>query len=68
MANESWLDSTDVRVTSEDGRTSYLYEVDSSGNRTRREGPEHKADGAVDAFISSRDLDDLFWGRREKRA
>jgi hypothetical protein len=68
MANEAWLDSTGVRVTSEDGRTSYLYEVDSSGSRTRREVPEHKADGATDTFISSRDLDDLFWGRREKRA
>jgi len=26
MAKESWLDSNHVRVTSEDGRTSYLYE------------------------------------------
>jgi hypothetical protein len=68
MPNEAWLDNTDARLTSKDGRTSYLFEVDSSGSRTRTEVPEHKADAATDAFISSRDLDDLFWGRREKSA
>ena len=62
MANEAWMDSTHVRVTSEDGRTSYLYEVDSLGERTCTEIAERKADGTTNAYMPARALDDLFWG------
>ncbi len=68
MANESWLDSTNVDVTSENGRTLYSFEITPSQNKPGRELTQHKADATTDPFISSRDLDDLFWGRREKRA
>jgi hypothetical protein len=60
MAKEAWMDSTHVRVTSEDGRTSYLYEVDSVS-------AERRADGTTDDYIPSRALDDLFWGARSTR-
>ncbi len=62
MAKESWLDSNHVRVTSEDGRTSYLYEVDPFGERTCTEIAERKADGTTEDYIPRRVLDDLFWG------
>ncbi len=68
MANDSWLDSTNVGVTSENGRTLYSFEIAPSQNKTGTELAQHKADATTDPFISSRDLDDLFWGRREKRA
>lgn len=64
MTKESWLDSNHVRVTSEDGRTSYLYEVDSVGKRTCTEIAERKADGTTSDYIPARVLDDLFWGAR----
>jgi hypothetical protein len=64
MAKEAWMDSTHVRVTSEDGTTSYLYEVDSLGERTCTEIVERKPDGTTDAYIPARALDDLFWGSR----
>jgi hypothetical protein len=64
MAKEAWMDSTHVRVTSEDGRTSYLYEVDSAGDRTCTEIAERKKDGTTNDYIPSRALDDLFWGAR----
>jgi hypothetical protein len=67
MAKEAWMDSTHVRVTSEDGRTSYLYEVSSVGDRTCMEIAERKADGTTNAYIPSRALDDLFWGARSPR-
>jgi hypothetical protein len=68
MTNETWLDSKCVSMTSESGRTSYPAEIDPSQNRTVRSIREHKADAATDPFVSSRDLDDLFWGRPERRA
>jgi hypothetical protein len=64
MAKEAWMDSTHVRVTSEDGRISYLYEVDDRGDRTCMEIVERKADGTTDAYIPAKALDDLFWGGR----
>jgi|HubBroStandDraft_5_1064220.scaffolds.fasta_scaffold72973_2 hypothetical protein len=64
MAKEAWVDNTHVRVTSEDGRTSYLYEVDSVGERTCTEIAERRADGTTDSKMPSRALDDLFWGAR----
>jgi hypothetical protein len=64
MAKEAWLDGNHIRVTSEDGRTSYIYEVDSSGGRTCTEIAERKADGTTSAYIPARALDDLFWGGR----
>jgi hypothetical protein len=62
MAKEAWMDSTHVRVTSEDGKISYLYLVDPLGARTCTEIVERKPDGTTDAFIPSKALDDLFWG------
>lgn len=67
MAKEAWMDSTHVRVTSEDGRTSYLYEVDSVGDRTCTEIAERRADGTTDDYVPSRALDDLFWGASSQR-
>jgi len=67
MAKESWLDSNHVRVTSEDGRTSYLYEIDASGQRNCTEISERRADGTTDDYIPARALDDLFWGARSRR-
>jgi len=64
MAKEAWLDNTHVRVTSDDGRISYLYEVDSFGGRTCTEIAERRADGTTDDYIPARALDDLFWGPR----
>lgn len=66
MAKEAWMDSTHVRVTSEDGRTSYFFDVDSAGERTCTEIAERKADGTTDDYVSSRALDDLFWGSRDR--
>jgi len=66
MAKEAWMDSTHVRVTSEDGRISYLYEVDSVGGRTCTEIAERKPDGTTDAHIPAQALDELFWGGRGK--
>ncbi len=66
MANESWLDSNHVRVTSDDGRTSYLYEIDALGQRTCTEVARRKADGTTDDYVPSRVLDDLFWGGRDR--
>jgi hypothetical protein len=62
MAKEAWMDSTHIRVTSEDGRTSYLYEVDPHGARTCTEIAERRPDGTTDSRIPARALDDLFWG------
>jgi hypothetical protein len=62
MAKEAWMDNTHVRVTSEDGRTLYLYEVDTLGGRTCTEIAERKPDGTADAYIPAQALDDLFWG------
>jgi hypothetical protein len=67
VAKEAWMDSTHVRVTSEDGRTSYLYEVDSVGDRTCTEIAERRADGTTDDYVPSRALDDLFWGASSQR-
>lgn len=67
MRNEAWLDNTHVRITSEDGKTSYLYEVDPFGDRKCTEVAERRADGTTDAYIPSRALDDLFWGPRATR-
>jgi hypothetical protein len=53
VAKEAWMDSTHVRVTSEDGRTSYLYEVDSVGDRTCTEIAERRADGTTDDYVPS---------------
>jgi hypothetical protein len=64
MVKEAWVDSTHVRVTSEDGRTSYLYEIDSYGGKNCTETAERRADGSTDSETSSRALDDLFWGAR----
>jgi hypothetical protein len=67
MTKESWLDSNHVRVTSEDGRTSWLYEVDPLGARTCTEIAERKADGTTEGHIPARALDDLFWGSHRHR-
>lgn len=62
MGKESWVDSSHVRVTSDDGRESYLYEVDGWGNRTCEEVTEHHKDGTTDAYEHGGIIDDLFWG------
>lgn len=68
MPKEAWMDSTHVRVTSEDGRTSCLYQVDSHGDRTCTEITERRSDGTTSSRISARALDDLFWGGRRRQS
>jgi hypothetical protein len=68
MPKEAWMDSTHVRVTSEDGRTSYLYEIDPHGDRTCTEIIERRSDGTTSSHISARALDDLFWGGRKRQS
>jgi hypothetical protein len=68
MAQEAWMDSTHVLVTSEDGRTSYLFEVDALGTRTCTEIAQRKPDGTTDAYIPARAFDDLFWGGRSRHS
>jgi hypothetical protein len=64
MPREAWMDSNHVRVTSEDGKTSFLYEVDAHGARTCTEIIERQPDGSMDSRLTARALDYLFWGRR----
>ncbi len=64
MAKEASTDSNDVRVTSDDGRTSFVYEVDSLAGHAGTEIAEHPSDTA--AYDDHRALDDLFWGRRSR--
>ncbi len=64
MPREAWMDSSHVRVTSEDGKTSFLYEVDAHGARTCTEISERRPDGTTDSRLTARALDELFWGGR----
>jgi hypothetical protein len=66
MSKESWVDKNHVRVTSDDGRTSYLYKVDMFGRRTCVEVTEHNSDGTTDAYEKGGILDDIFWGGKGK--
>ena len=67
MAKEAWMDSTHLRVTSEDGNIAYLYEVDAQGARTCTEIVERRPDGTTDTHVTARALDDLFWGGGSRR-
>jgi hypothetical protein len=67
MAKEAWMDSTHVRVTSDDGRTSYLYEVDAQGARVCTEITERRSDGTTSSHLTARALDNLFWGGSSRR-
>ena len=51
MGKESWVDNGHVRRTSEDGRESYLYKVDSLGE-TCVEVTKHHEKGTTDASPS----------------
>ena len=64
MASEAWMDSNHVRVTSDDGSVSWLYEVDAHGARICTEIMERRPDGTTDSRLTARALDDLFWGSR----
>lgn len=64
MAKESWVDDNHVRITSDDGETSYLYEVGNLGGRTCVEIAKHHPDGTTDAYKPGGIIDDLFWGGR----
>ena len=52
MSNKSWVDKNHYRVTSNDGRKSYLYETDNSlfGPDKCVEVAEHHQDGTTDAY------------------
>ncbi len=67
MAKEAWMDNTHLRVTSEDGTISYLYDVDAQGARTCTEIIERQSDGTTSSHLTARALDDLFWGGRNRR-
>ena len=67
MPQESWMDNTHVRVTSEDGRTAYFYEVDDQGARMCTEIVQRRTDGSTSSHLTSRALDDLFWGPRRRQ-
>jgi len=49
MPKEEWVDKNHVRVTSDDGRKSYLYETD-GWSRHCTEIAEHHKDGTTDAY------------------
>ena len=67
MAKEAWMDNTHLRVTSEDGTVSYLYDVDTKGARTCTEIVERQSDGTTSSHLTARALDDLFWGGGNRR-
>lgn len=48
--SEARVDSNHVRVTSDDGQQSYLYEIDSWGNRSLVEVADHHTDGTTKAY------------------
>ena len=50
MSRESRVDSTHVRVTSDDGRQSQLYEVSALGPRVLVEVADHKENGTTQAY------------------
>lgn len=64
MAKESWVDGNYVRVITDDGETSYLYEVGTLGGRICVEIANHYPDGKTDAYKAGGIIDDLFWGGR----
>lgn len=68
MADEKhWVDDSHYRVVSDDGRTSYLYEV--SGilcNSHCVEITEHHSDGTTDAYEVGGVLDSIFNGGKGK--
>jgi hypothetical protein len=66
MAKEAWMDSTHLRVTSEDGSISYLYDADAQGARTCTEIIERQSDGTMTSHLTASALDELFWGARSR--
>jgi hypothetical protein len=60
MGKESWVDNDHVRVTSSDGKESFLYKVDETGERTCVEATDHHKDGTTDAYEPGGVFDSLF--------
>jgi hypothetical protein len=53
MPSEVRVDADHVRVTSDDGRSSALYEVSALGERVLVEVADHHADGTTEAYESN---------------
>ncbi|MFN3313305.1 MAG: hypothetical protein ACK46Q_07545 [Hyphomonas sp.] len=59
--DKSWVDNNHYRTTSDDGKTSYLYEA-GFWSDTCVEIAEHHSDGTTDAYEVGGVLDSLFNG------
>ncbi len=63
MSGREWVDSSHYRDTSDDGSSSYLYEVDDSGLSHCTEVADHHQDGTTDAYeVDSSGLGSLLSG------
>ena len=68
MSKRSRVDSNHVRVTSDDGRRSYLYEVDALGPDVCKEVADHHKDGTTTAYEADNSfVGALFWGGKGRR-
>ena len=64
MSDKEWVDNDHYRVTSEDGRTSYLYKTDGWTSQCE-EIAEHHKDGTTDAYeVDSSIIGALFHGSK----
>lgn len=68
MSTRHWIDDTHYRVSSDDGKTSYVYQVRGLFGRSVLVGIlEHNPDGSTTAYEASGDVDAIFKGRRGRR-
>lgn len=68
MAAKHWIDDTHYRVTDEDGKTSYIYQVKGLFGRSVLVGfVEHNPDGSNVAYKAAGDVDAMFKGRRGQK-
>jgi hypothetical protein len=68
MSSEKhWVDDNHYRLVSDDGKTSYLYEVSGIlATSTCVEITEHHSDGTTDAYETGGLLDSIFNGGKGK--
>jgi hypothetical protein len=67
FSTESWVDQNHVRVTSPDGKRSWLYTVDEFGFRDCTEIADHGPDGKTWAWERGDTLDDAIFDGKGKR-
>jgi len=67
MTKEKWVDKNHVRVTTDDGRRSYLYKSD-GWTRTCEEVADHTKDGKTIAYEADNSFSGtMFFGGKGKR-